>query len=159
MNKNKKFIERKDLPDLIKKIKDSGKKIVLTNGAFDVLHSGHIIYLEKAKSLGDILIIGLNTDASVKSYKDPNRPINKFEDRLIVLCGLSSVDYVTPITEQRPAELIKAITPDIYVKGGDYKKDKIRSTPIVESLGGKVIIIPFVGNYSTTDLINRIKTI
>lgn len=153
----KKYKDRDSLVKLLLKIRNLNKKIVLTNGCFDILHTGHVAYLSKARRFGDVLIVGLNTDESIKKYKDPKRPINKFEDRLTVLSGLSSVNYITPLPEDRPAKLIKAVKPDIYVKGGDYDKNKIRSTPIVEKLGGKVVIIPFIRDYSTTALIDIIR--
>ncbi|KKQ01739.1 MAG: Bifunctional protein HldE [Candidatus Roizmanbacteria bacterium GW2011_GWA2_36_23] len=157
---NKKFVSnRAQLIKIVEQHKKKGEKVVLTNGAFDILHPGHVGYLSQAKKMGEILIIGLNTDESIKAYKDPKRPINEFKNRAAMLCALESVDYVTPLAEERPAELIRAVKPNIYIKGGDYKKEKLRSTPIVESLGGKVIIIPFVGNYSTTSLIDKIKAL
>jgi len=153
----KKVIEKADLGDLVQRLKDRRKKIVMTNGGFEILHPGHVEYLQKAAEMGDVLIVGLNTDESIRQNKGSTRPVNKYHERSLVLSGLSSVDYITPLEEDRPAKLIEIIKPDVYVKGGDYKKEDLRSTPLVESLGGKVVIVPFVGEHSTTRIIKKIS--
>lgn len=134
-----------------------GRKIVFTNGCFDILHVGHVKYLDKARSLGDILVVGLNSDASVRSIKGKHRPVNKQADRALVLAALSSVDFVTIFGEDTPMRLIREIRPDVLVKGGDWKIKDIVGGDAVKSGGGKVVSIPFVGSYSTTSLIRKIE--
>lgn len=133
------------------------KKIVFTNGCFDILHVGHLRYLEQASKLGDILIVGLNSDTSVKNIKGEDRPINSEDDRTEMLSALGFVDYVVVFEEDTPYNLIKAIQPDILVKGGDYKPEDVVGRDIVESRGGKVQILPFVEGKSTTSIINKIN--
>ena len=130
--------------------------IVFTNGCFDILHRGHIEYLTEAKEQGDYLIVGLNTDASVKRLKGENRPINCEEDRALMLAALECVDYVILFDEDTPEQLIRSIKPDILVKGGDYTPEQIVGAPFVLKDGGSVLTIPFVDGYSTTQMIERI---
>lgn len=144
------------LSNILSRSRREGKKIVFTNGCFDILHVGHVRYLEKAKALGDILVVGLNNDLSVRKIKGNGRPINREADRAIVLAALASVDYVTLFGDRTPEKLIKTLRPDILVKGGDWKKEDIVGADFVESLGGKVAVIPFVAGYSTTSLLNKI---
>ena len=143
--------------DIIKKIKAERKKIVFTNGCFDLLHVGHIRYLSQAKKLGDFLIIGLNSDRSVKKLKGKDRPINSFEDRATLLSALSSVDLVIKFKEQTPENLIKDIVPDVLVKGGDYNIEDIVGYQIVIQNGGQVKTLSFYDGYSSTNYINKIK--
>lgn len=150
------FLDKENISSTVERLQKQKKKVVLTNGAFDILHAGHIDFLQKAKALGDVLIVGVNSDESIKKYKDLKRPINPLYSRLLVLSALRCVDLVVAFSEERPAELIRAIKPDIYVKGGDYKKEQLRSTPLVESLGGLVVIIPFLKGYATTNIIDTI---
>jgi rfaE bifunctional protein nucleotidyltransferase chain/domain len=131
--------------------------MVFTNGVFDLLHRGHVEYLEKASTYGDILIIGVNSDNSAKRLKGENRPINADEDRAYLLASLSFVDYICIFDEDTPLELIKAIEPDILIKGSDYQPDQIIGRDIVEKRGGKVLTIPLIKGRSTTDLIKRIN--
>ena len=152
-----KLIDRTDLALLVQQLHSTSKRIVFTNGCFDILHSGHVTYLEQAAALGDILIIGVNSDESVRGLKGASRPINPLGDRLTVLSALASVDYVVPFAESTPIELIKIVRPDIYVKGGDYTPQTLPEAPIVQELGGVVKILPFVSDRSTTSLINRIR--
>jgi D-beta-D-heptose 7-phosphate kinase / D-beta-D-heptose 1-phosphate adenosyltransferase len=133
------------------------KRIVFTNGCFDILHSAHVGYLNQAKSFGDILVIGVNTDESVQRLKGPERPINSLEERLKVLSGLSCVDYVIPFDEDTPASLIESVQPDIFVKGGDYTRETLPEAEVVERFGGKLRIIPYVENHSTSGVIERIR--
>lgn len=133
------------------------KKVVFTNGCFDVLHIGHIRYLQEAAKLGDILIVGLNSDASVKRLKGAERPINTEMDRAELICALGFVDYVAIFEEDTPYELIGKIQPDILVKGMDYRHEEIIGTDIVEGRGGKVILIPLVDGKSTTNIVQKIK--
>lgn len=130
------------------------KKIVFTNGCFDILHIGHIRYLKEAKAKGDILVLGLNSDESVKRLKGPQRPVNKQQDRVDMLAEMEFIDYVVVFEEDTPYELITRVKPDILVKGGDYEPDKIVGADFVRSLGGSVEVIPFVEGKSTTNIIN-----
>lgn len=139
------------------KINHATKKIVFTNGCFDILHIGHIRYLQKAAKLGDVLVVGLNSDASVKRLKGEERPINSELDRAEQLCALEFVDYVVIFEEDTPLELIKKIQPDVLVKGGDYSNEYVVGTNEVEARGGKLVLIPFVEGKSTTNIIERIK--
>jgi D-beta-D-heptose 7-phosphate kinase/D-beta-D-heptose 1-phosphate adenosyltransferase len=135
---------------------EKDKKIVFTNGCFDILHSGHVLYLEEAKSCGDILILGLNSDQSVKRLKGESRPINNELDRAIVLSGLESVDYVVVFKEDTPYQLISEIQPDILVKGGDWAIDQIVGSDIVKNRGGEVISLSFIEGKSTTSIIKKV---
>lgn len=131
---------------------------VFTNGVFDVLHRGHVSYLQAARLLGGSLIVGLNTDRSARSLgKGPDRPLNRQEDRAWVLAALASVDLVTFFDEGTPVELMARIRPDWYVKGGDYDMETLAETALVRSWGGQSVAIPFVTGYSTTDLVRRIR--
>lgn len=142
--------------DKIAALKKEGKKIVFTNGVFDIIHRGHVAYLNEAKALGDYLIVGLNADASVKRLKGDTRPVNKEEDRKFVMENLKAVDDVIIFTEDTPFNLISKIIPDILVKGGDWKEDQIVGSDIVKQNGGKVFSLKFIDNYSTTGLIEKI---
>lgn len=133
------------------------RRIVFTNGCFDILHRGHIAYLNRAKAFGDILIVGLNSDASVRRLKGPSRPINSLEDRAQILAALSCVDHIVPFDGDTPHELIRVIRPDIFVKGGDYTLETLPEASLVEELGGTVEILPYLENHSTTRIIERIK--
>jgi len=147
----------KDNIEIINRIKAERKKIVFTNGCFDLLHVGHIRYLAQAKKLGDFLIIGLNSDSSVKELKGEDRPINSFEDRATLLSAIESVDLVIMFEEQTPENLIKDIVPDILVKGGDYNIEDIVGYQIVIQNGGQVKTLSFYDGYSSTNYINKIK--
>ena len=153
MTKNKiKTIQ--ELKGLVKELKN--KKIVTTNGVFDILHLGHIKYLQEAKKLGDVLIVAINSDNSVKQIKGPERPINSEQSRAEVLAALSFVDYVVIFNETDPIYILSEIKPDIHVKGGDYNINQIIEKDIIEKNNGKIILIPEIKGYSTTDLINKI---
>jgi D-beta-D-heptose 7-phosphate kinase/D-beta-D-heptose 1-phosphate adenosyltransferase len=136
--------------------RSDNRRIVFTNGCFDILHRGHITYLSQAKALGDILVVGVNSDDSVRRLKGSSRPINSLADRMGVLAALHCVDHVIAFDEDTPCELVRAIRPDIFVKGGDYTLDRLPEASIVEAYGGSVRILPFVADRSTTDLIERI---
>jgi len=140
----------------IEDLKSKGKRIVFTNGCFDILHVGHIRYLEKAKSLGDILVVGLNSDRSVRTIKGPDRPILPELERAEVLSGLWCVDFITLFNEPTPLELITSIKPNVLVKGGDWTKETTVGKEVVEGSGGEVIILPFVEGSSTTNIIETI---
>lgn len=150
-----KILGREELVAFRKNYAD--KKIVFTNGCFDILHVGHKRYLQKAAELGDLLIIGVNSDASVKRLKGPERPINNENDRAEMVAALGFVDYVVVFDEDTPYELIRQIQPDVLVKGGDYKPDQVVGKDLVEKRGGKLVLIPFVDGKSTTNIINKIK--
>lgn len=143
------------LTKICREAKQLGKKVVFTNGCFDIIHSGHVKYLQESKKLGDILIIGLNSDESVRKIKGNSRPINNENDRAIVLSELKSVDYVTIFNDNTPYKLIEAIIPDILTKGGDYTEENIVGADIVKLNGGKVVVINFVDGKSTTNIIEK----
>ncbi len=145
--------------ELVGQWKEQGKCIVFTNGCFDLLHPGHIDYLDKAAKLGDILIVGLNDDDSIRRLKGKSRPINPLQDRAIMLAALRSVDLVIPFSEDTPLNLITGLMPDILVKGGDYQPDDIVGATEVRQHGGKVIVMPFIDGHSSTKLIQRIQSI
>ena len=142
--------------DFLKELKAQNKKIVFTNGVFDIIHRGHVEYLTEAKSLGDILIVGLNSDSSVKMIKGDKRPIVAEENRAYVLANLKPVDYVVIFTEDTPYNTIKKIMTDILVKGADWAEDKIIGSDIVKQSGGEIKRITFVENNSSTNIIDRI---
>lgn len=153
---NKKVVALKRLMPIVQKLKSQNKKIVTTNGVFDILHLGHVKYLEDAKKLGDVLIIGVNTDFSVKKIKGEKRPINDEKSRVGVLAALESVDYVFLFNEKDPTRWLLKIKPDIHVKAGDYKPSQIIEKEVVEKNGGKIVIAKIESGYSTTNLINKI---
>jgi rfaE bifunctional protein nucleotidyltransferase chain/domain len=134
-----------------------GQRIVFTNGCFDILHRGHVDYLYRARALGDLLVVGVNDDASVRRLKGDRRPVVPLEDRLFVLAGLGCVDAVTPFGEDTPRELIAALLPDVLVKGGDYRVEDVVGREEVEAAGGEVVILPFVEGRSTTRILNQMS--
>jgi D-beta-D-heptose 7-phosphate kinase/D-beta-D-heptose 1-phosphate adenosyltransferase len=133
------------------------ERLVFTNGCFDILHRGHVEYLYRARSLGDLLVIGVNTDDSVRRLKGPSRPLVPLDDRLYTLAGLGCVDAVTAFPEDTPRDLIASLLPDILVKGGDYTPDRVVGADEVKAAGGDVVIIPFVEGRSTTGLIRKVR--
>ena len=139
--------------------REQGRRIVFTNGVFDILHRGHVTLLSRAKELGDVLVVGINSDESVRRLKGVERPVNSLDDRVQVLAALSSVDYIVPFEEDTPDELIRAIRPDVFVKGGDYTRETLPETELVEALGGEVRILPYIDDRSTTGVIERIRTL
>ncbi|HOD59142.1 MAG TPA: D-glycero-beta-D-manno-heptose 1-phosphate adenylyltransferase [Candidatus Syntrophosphaera sp.] len=136
--------------------RSQGKKIIFTNGCFDILHSGHIQYLEQAKALGDILFLGLNSDDSVRRIKGSPRPIVSEKERAFVVAGLQSVDFVVIFEQDTPYELIRLLKPDILVKGGDWKPEDIVGSDIVQGYGGRVLSLPYLEGISTTELFFKI---
>ncbi|MBR1696268.1 MAG: D-glycero-beta-D-manno-heptose 1-phosphate adenylyltransferase [Selenomonas sp.] len=152
------LVERQDIAKFCEILRKGGQKVVFTNGCFDILHAGHVTYLEAAKAQGDVLVLGLNTDASVRRLKGPERPINNELDRAKVVGALKSVDYVVLFGEQTAEAVIAEVKPDIYVKGGDYTLDTLPEAKIVQSYGGKVAFIDMVEGRSTTNIINKIKS-
>lgn len=159
--KVKHFREKIVSIDEIEKISKSAKRtrrtIVTSNGCFDILHSGHVEYLEGASLLGDILIIGINSDSSVKKLKGSGRPLNSENDRASLVASLGFVDYCVIFTEETPIDLLKKIRPDVHVKGGDYRADEIIEKKIVEENGGIIKILPLVKGYSTTGILDRLS--
>lgn len=147
----KKIQDRRTLRNICGKLRAGGKKIVFTNGCFDILHKGHVRYLARAKRLGDVLVVGLNSDRSVSAIK-PGRPVNTAEDRAEVLAALSVVDYVTIFSEKTPWQLIKSLHPDILVKGGDWAKEDIIGSDLVK----ETLSLPFVKGVSTSTIIKKI---
>jgi rfaE bifunctional protein kinase chain/domain/rfaE bifunctional protein nucleotidyltransferase chain/domain len=136
-----------------------GQRIVFTNGCFDVLHRGHVSYLEEASRLGDVLVVAVNSDASTARLKGPGRPINSCEDRMSVLAALTFVDYVTGFDEDTPERLLRMIRPDLYVKGGDYTPDMLPEAPLVRAMGGEVMVLEYVSDRSTTAIIERVRSL
>ena len=152
------LVARKDIAKFCEILRQGGQKVVFTNGCFDILHAGHVTYLEAAKAQGDVLVLGLNTDESVRRLKGPERPINSELDRAKVVGALKAVDYVVLFGEQTAEAVIAEVKPDVYVKGGDYTLDTLPEAKIVQSYGGKVAFIDMVEGRSTTNIINKIKS-
>lgn len=150
---------REEIIELLNKEKKRGKKIVFTNGCFDILHLGHIHLLEEAKKHGDLLIVGLNSDSSIKSIKGDTRPILNQEARAAILASLEVVDYIVIFDEETPYSLISLIKPDVLVKGGDYKEEEVVGQDIVKANKGEVIIVPLVGNWSTSSILSILERI
>ena len=151
------LVKQSELDSLLKKLREENKTIVTTNGCFDILHVGHVRYLEKTKTFADILIVALNSDKSVKSIKGESRPINKEEDRAEVLSALKCVDYVVLFDEDSPIELLLKIKPDVYTKGADYTVETLpEAKPIMEA-GGRIEFISFVEGKSTTSIIDKMR--
>ena len=139
------------------KLRRQNKQVVFTNGCFDLLHPGHVRYLQQARALGDSLIVALNSDSSVRELKGPKRPILDENERAEVMAALGCVDYVTIFDDPTPRQIISVLLPDIIVKGGDWSVDRIVGREEVEAAGGRVISLPFVEGYSTSDIIERIR--
>lgn len=150
------ILDRELASKLVQEAKTQGKKVVFTNGCFDILHIGHLRYLQEAKKQGDVLIVGVNTDSSVKRLKGEERPINGEEDRAELLAGLEAVDYTVLFEEDTPEALLEMLKPSIHVKGGDYRKEDLPETKIVEKHGGEVRILKFVEGKSTTNIVKKI---
>jgi rfaE bifunctional protein nucleotidyltransferase chain/domain len=152
-------LARKVVPAAEVRARDWPRPLVFTNGVFDVLHRGHVLYLEKARELGVALLVAVNSDSSAKRLgKGPDRPLNREADRLIVIAALESVSFVTAFEEPTPCELLQRCRPDIYVKGGDYDMESLEETRLMRSWGGRSVAIPFVEGYSTSALVSRIRS-
>ncbi len=158
MPKPDRVLNSDTLHTAVEQFRSENKKIIFTNGCFDLLHIGHVTYLEEAKKLGDILIVGINTDDSVKKLKGPSRPIQNENDRCRILAALKAVDHTILFSEETPLNLIKSIKPDVLVKGGDWKTEQIIGSDFVISNGGMVKSLGFVGNKSTTAIIEKSKS-
>lgn len=153
---NPKLIDIENIESLGVELHQCGKKIVFTNGCFDILHAGHVLYLQSAKELGDVLVLGLNSDASVARLKGSTRPIVNQEERSIVLAGLEAIDYICIFPQDTPLELITLLKPDVLVKGGDWKIEQIVGADFVLSRGGKVQSLQFVPGISSSAIIERV---
>jgi D-beta-D-heptose 7-phosphate kinase/D-beta-D-heptose 1-phosphate adenosyltransferase len=151
------IIKRGELQSVIKAARDRGEVIVMTDGCFDLLHAGHVEYLEAAKNLGDKLIVAVNDDAAVRRLKGSDRPINPLEARMAVLTGLQSVDWVIEFAEDTPLDLVNLVRPDILVKGGDYQREEIVGYDLVSRSGGKIVVLDWKKGVSTTRLLERIR--
>ena len=151
-----KIEDRKDLKKVVERLKKEGKRVVFTNGCFDLIHVGHTRYLEEAKKLGDILIVAVNSDQSVRAIKGNKRPIITEEERAEVLSALQCVDFVVIFDEPDPLNIISSLKPDVMVKGGDWSEDAIIGREVVESIGGKVVLIPEIKGSSTSSIIDKI---
>lgn len=152
----RKFVTRSEAIPILEEVRGRGGVIVFTNGCFDLLHSGHVVYLQNAKSLGDLLVVAINTDESVRQIKGPQRPINTLEERALVLSALSSVDLIIPFGEPTPYSLIAQVQPDVLVKGEDWADSEIIGRDLVEARGGKVVRLPLRKGVSTTEIIRKI---
>jgi rfaE bifunctional protein nucleotidyltransferase chain/domain len=152
-----KIVGRAALVAAVRSLQRAGKQVVFTNGCFDLLHVGHVRYLQAARALGDALVVGVNSDASVRGLKGPGRPLTPARERAEVLAALACVDYVTIFDAATPLRLIGAVRPDVLVKGGDWPVGEIVGREVVEARGGRVLSIPFVKNRSTTATIERIR--
>lgn len=151
------ILAKENISDFVCKLRNSGKTIVTTNGCFDILHVGHVRYLEKTKSFADVLIVLLNSDKSVRLIKGPSRPVNNENDRAEILSALSCVDYVVLFDEDSPKNLLDEIKPDVYTKGADYTMETLPEADIMKKNGIRVEFIDFVEGKSTTNLINKMK--
>lgn len=152
-----KVVQRGQLAEILKDARNQGRVVVSTNGCFDILHVGHIRILQQSRALGDLLVVGINSDESVKRLKGPTRPINNQADRAEVLAALGCVDFVTVFDEDTPVEFLHEAQPNIHVKGSDYKPSDLAETPVVESYGGRVEILALVPGRSTTSLVEKIR--
>lgn len=156
MNSKSKILTRQELVNVLEPLRQQGNRIVLTNGCFDILHVGHARYLELARTLGDLLVVGVNTDSSIHEFKGPNRPIVPENERAEMLAFLGCVDYVTLFDERLPNALVEAVKPAFHVKAGDYTPEQMPETPIVRANGGEVVILPYLQGHSTTGIIERV---
>jgi len=152
-----KRLERREVAEVMAAHRAAGRRIVFTNGCFDLLHVGHVRYLQQARALGDLLVVGVNTDASVRRLKGASRPLVPEAERAELLAALECVDHVVPFAEETPEALIAEVRPDLHVKGGDYRAEELPETRLVRALGGEVVILPFTPDRSTTGLMQSIR--
>ncbi len=159
MNFRSKIVGYAELREWRARFRATGKKLVVTNGCFDLLHLGHVTYLETARNLGDALLVGVNSDAAVRGLKGDGRPVNSEDDRALVLCALASVDFASIFPDVHATRFLEAAKPDIYVKGGDYTLESLNQDErrVVEAAGGRIHLIPFVPGKSTTGLLRRMQ--
>src|SRR5881227_2086938 len=156
---DEKILSRDRAVQVRARLRMEGKRLVFTNGCFDILHVGHVRYLQSARALGDALLVAINSDRAVRELKGAGRPVMNEQERAEVLAALAAVDYVTVFDELSPRRLIATLLPDVLAKGGDYALDEIHGREETESAGGRVVSLPFVAGASTTDIIERIKAI
>jgi len=156
--KSPKIRSLKDLVPIRRRLRRTGKTVVFTNGCFDLLHGGHVRLFREARKRGDILIVALNTDASMRRLKGPARPIFPLMERLEVLSAIADIDYLTWFAEETPLKTIAALLPDVLVKGGDWKPDQVVGKAEVEGAGGKVVIVPYLKGHSSSSIIGRIRS-
>lgn len=154
-----KIVSREHLKEQLQKLRQEGKAIVFTNGCFDILHVGHVRYLREAKKLGDVLVLALNSDASVRTIKGEKRPLVPEEERADIMASLACIDYVVIFSEPTPQELIEYLQPDILVKGGDWTEDAIAGADFVKAAGGRVVTIPLTVGKSTTNIVEKIRQV
>lgn len=154
-----KIYQREELKQELERLRGEGRKIVFTNGCFDILHVGHVRYLQAAKDMGDVLVLALNSDASVKSLKGDKRPLITESERAVVVAALASVDYVIIFSETTPLSLIEYLRPDVLVKGGDWSEEEVVGGEAVARWGGKVAIIPYIVGASTTNIVGKISKV
>ncbi|MBN1578968.1 MAG: D-glycero-beta-D-manno-heptose 1-phosphate adenylyltransferase [Chitinispirillaceae bacterium] len=147
-----------DIQKIIAPIRKMGKTLVTTNGCFDLLHCGHISYLRDAAMQGDLLVVGVNSDESVSRLKGPSRPIQKEQDRVVLIGALKVVDYAFIFFEDDPCAFLEILRPDIHVKGGDYRPERLPETEVVQKHGGRVVVVSFAHGYSTSSLIDRVRS-
>ncbi|MGB8953186.1 MAG: D-glycero-beta-D-manno-heptose 1-phosphate adenylyltransferase [Candidatus Aminicenantales bacterium] len=153
---HKKTCSLSQLEKIRKRLKKQGQKVVFTNGCFDLIHGGHIYLFKKAKSLGDVLIVAVNDDASLRKIKGPSRPVFPLNERLEVLAAMECIDYLTAFSEETPQKIISVLLPDILVKGGDWRPDEVVGRKEVEEAGGRVVILPYLKGRSSTSVIRKI---
>jgi len=151
------LLSRAELAARCEELRKAGTRIVFTNGCFDLIHPGHVLYLQEARSLGDVLIVGLNSDESVRALKGPPRPYQDEQSRALILLALRPVDLVSIFPEDTPLELIRAVRPDVLVKGGDYRPEEVAGREVVEASGGSVRIVPYRAGYSSSRLVGRVR--
>jgi glycerol-3-phosphate cytidylyltransferase len=147
-----------EIKEIVLSLKQQGKKIVTTNGCFDLVHTGHVTYLQEAASFGDVLIVGINSDESVRKLKGPTRPLQNQKDRAFIIGALKMVDYTFIFNEPDPIEFLNVIKPDVHVKGGDYTPETLPEREVVEQNGGNIAIVSFVNGYSTSSIVKKICT-
>ena len=157
MSAHPRVLPREEIARIARRERDAGRVVVTTNGCFDVLHVGHARYLRQARALGDILIVGVNTDDSVRKLKGPERPVIPVDERAEMFASLEAVDYVTIFGEDTPCDLLELIRPSIHVKGGDYSLDRVIERDVVERNGGEVVVGIHIPARSTTDIVQRIR--
>ncbi len=154
---DRKLLTRNELINARARLRAAGQQLVFTNGVFDILHVGHVRYLQEARALGDALVVAINSDASARELKGEGRPLNNENDRAEILAALACVDYVTVFAELSPRTLIAELLPDVLVKGGDYALDQIHGREEVEAAGGRVVSLPFVEGFSTSRIVDQLR--
>jgi len=160
MTNPRKLVDLQQLCTIIANLREAGQRVVFTNGCFDIIHPGHILHLQQARQEGDVLVVALNSDESVRQLKGPDRPVFTQQERATVLAALEPVDYVTIFDTPRVTEIIEAIRPDVYVKGGDYTLETLvaEEREALERCGTEIQLLPEIGNFSTSDVINRMRS-